>query len=62
MRPPGTGTPSVESATERALRRLAEGGGLLIGEPHDAAVYVASPVKVPEGTAVRLLAEERDER
>lgn len=62
LRRPGADTPSVESATERALRRLAEGGGLLIGEPHDAGVYSASPVRVPKGTVAEILAEERGER
>jgi antitoxin (DNA-binding transcriptional repressor) of toxin-antitoxin stability system len=61
MRPPGGGTPALESATERALRRLAEGGGLIIGEPHDPGAYIASPVSVPEGTVAEILSEQRDE-
>lgn len=61
LRPPGTGTPPAESATDRALRRLAEGGGLLLGEPHDPAAYVPSPVAVPDGTVAEILRAERDE-
>jgi antitoxin (DNA-binding transcriptional repressor) of toxin-antitoxin stability system len=61
LRPPGNDTRSLESATERALRLLAEAGGLLIGEPHDPGAYTASPVEVAEGTVAELLAEERDE-
>ena len=61
LRPPGTGAPPAESATERALRRLAEGGGLLIGESHDPGAYAASPVRVPEGTVAEILAADRDE-
>ena len=59
VRPPGRDTVSPESATERALRRLSEEGGLLIGEPHDPGAYAASPLRMPEGTAALLLAEER---
>jgi antitoxin (DNA-binding transcriptional repressor) of toxin-antitoxin stability system len=51
-----------ESDVDRALRRLAEKGGLLIGEPHDPGLYVASPLRAPEGTAARLIDEERGER
>ena len=61
MRRPGGDTPSVESATDRALRRLAEGGGLLVGEPHDPGAYTDSPVEVAEGTVAELLAAERQE-
>lgn len=61
VRRPGSDTPSLESATDRALRRLAEGGGLLIGEPHDPGAYGASPVKVSDGTAAEILAAERHE-
>ncbi|HSW29712.1 MAG TPA: ATP-binding protein [Longimicrobiales bacterium] len=42
-------------------RAVAEGAGLLIGQPHDPRAYPASPVRVPEGTADEVLAEERDE-
>jgi len=62
VRPPGTDTVALESATERAFRRLSEGGGLLIGDAHDPGAYVASPLRVPDGTAALLLAEERAER
>lgn len=51
----------VVLVTDRALRRLAEGGGLLVGEPHDPGAYVPSPVTVPEGTVAQILAAERDE-
>lgn len=61
LRPPGTGTPPADSAIERALRRLAEWGGLLLGEPHDPAAYAPSPVTVPEGTVGEILRAERDE-
>lgn len=61
VRPPGSGTPPLDSATDRALRHLAEGGGLLIGEPHDPGAYAASPVSVPEGTVAEILAADRDE-
>jgi antitoxin (DNA-binding transcriptional repressor) of toxin-antitoxin stability system len=61
VRPPGRDTPSLESATDRALRRLAEGGGLLIGEPHDPGAYTPSPVKVADGTVAEILAAERQE-
>ncbi len=61
MRRPGGDTPSVESATDRALRRLAEGGGLLIGEPHDPGAYTVSPVTVAESTVAEILAAERQE-
>ncbi len=61
FRAPGSGA-SPESPLDRAFRRLSEGGGLLIGEPHDPGAYVPSPLRVPEGTAAQLLAEERAER
>jgi len=61
VRRPGGDTPTMESATDRALRRLAEGGGLLIGEPHDPGAYTASPVEVAEGTVAEILAAERQE-
>ncbi len=61
LRAPGPGAPA-ESAADRALRRLAETGALLIGEPHDPHAYRASPVRARVGTARTLLDEERDER
>jgi antitoxin (DNA-binding transcriptional repressor) of toxin-antitoxin stability system len=61
LRVPGP-TTVAESDADRALRRLAETGGLLIGEPHDPHGYRASPVRAPAGTAKALLAEEREER
>ena len=61
LRAPG---PSVlgESDLDRALRRLAERGGLWIGEPHDPLTYRASPVRARPGTAQELLDAEREER
>ena len=61
LRRPGGDTPSLESATERALRRLAEGGGFLIGEPHDPGAYAAPPVRAAEGTVAEILGAERQE-
>ncbi|HEX9691968.1 MAG TPA: type II toxin-antitoxin system prevent-host-death family antitoxin [Gemmatimonadales bacterium] len=62
LRPPGTALPG-ESDTDRALRRLAEAGGLVVREPHDASVYRASPVKAKPGTGKRVLdAERADDR
>ncbi len=43
LRPPG-GAVIGESDTERGLRRLAEAGGLVVREPHDASLYWESPV------------------
>lgn len=51
-----------ESDVDRAIRRLAEGGGVIIGEPHDPSAYVVSPVRAPKGTAAELLDAEREER
>ncbi len=61
LRAPGS-SGSPESPLDRAFRRLSEGGGLIVGGPHDPGAYAASPVKAPEGTAALLLAEERGER
>lgn len=60
LRAPGSG-PVTESSTDRAFRRLAEGGGLLVGEGRGTGTYPASPVRAPAGTAQALLAEERSE-
>ena len=49
------------SAVDRALQRLAEGGGLLLGEPHEPGAYSVSPLRTPSGTSARLLTEEREE-
>ncbi len=62
LRPPGAAA-AAESDTDLALRRLAEAGGLVVREPHDASLYRASPIKTKAGTARRLLDDERaDER
>ncbi len=60
LRAPSPGV-VAESPTERAFRRLAEGGGLLSAEGRSAGSYPASPVRAPAGTAQALLAEERVE-
>jgi antitoxin (DNA-binding transcriptional repressor) of toxin-antitoxin stability system len=61
LRAPG-GPPAMESGVDRGLRRLAEGGGLKVGESHDREAYATSPVRARKGTARTLLAEERAER
>jgi len=60
VRAPGS-APQEGSAVDRALQRLAEGRGLLLGEPHDPEAYSASPLRTPSGTSTQLLAEEREE-
>jgi len=59
-----TATPAPESELDRRLRRMAEGGSLRIGEPHDPSVYRrTSPMPpAPEGTAQRLLDEDREDK
>ena len=44
------------------LRDLAESGSLRIGLPHDPALYLPVPPALAEGTAGRLLDEERGDR
>jgi antitoxin (DNA-binding transcriptional repressor) of toxin-antitoxin stability system len=61
LRAPG-GSGLAESEMDRGLRRLAEAGGLRVGEPGPPDSYCASPVKAPAGTARALLDEERGER
>jgi antitoxin (DNA-binding transcriptional repressor) of toxin-antitoxin stability system len=61
VRTPGTPL-REESDVDRAMRRLAEKGGVIVGEPHDPDAYVVSPVRVPEGTSAALLAAEREDR
>lgn len=61
LREPGSGT-VAESRVDRALRRLADTGALIIGEAHDECVYQRSPLRAPSGTARALLDEEREER
>ncbi len=60
LRPPGT-TGLAESPLQRRLRTLADRMPLVIGSPHDAARYPASPVRAAPGTAQALLDEERGE-
>lgn len=60
LRPPGA-TVANESETDRALRQLAEAGGLVVREPPDASLYRASPIKAKAGTAKRLLDQERSD-
>jgi antitoxin (DNA-binding transcriptional repressor) of toxin-antitoxin stability system len=60
LRAPG-GLGLAESDLDRGLQRIAEGGGLRVGEPGAADSYRASPVNVPPGTARALLDEERGE-
>lgn len=61
LRPP-TGSPSHESALDRALRALGSRAPLVVGEAHDAALYRPSPVKARPGTWRELLDAEREER
>ena len=60
LRQPGRPGASV-TAVDRALGRLAETGGLRVGEPPATGVYARSPVRVQPGTSEALLDEERDE-
>ena len=59
-----TVAPKPESEIDRKLRLMAERGGLRIGEPHDPELYRRIPPMppAPEGTAQRLINEEREER
>ena len=58
-----TVTPRPESEIDRKLRLMAERGGLHIGEPNSPERYRASPLPpAPEGTAQRLLDEEREDK
>jgi antitoxin (DNA-binding transcriptional repressor) of toxin-antitoxin stability system len=58
LRAPGAAA-SGETEWERGLRRLADRGGLRIGEPHDPEAYRPSPLAAPPGTARALLDDER---
>ena len=60
LRQPGSRVGTYTDA-DRVLSRLAESGGLRVGEPHDPHAYRPSPLRAPPGTAADLLAEERDE-
>ena len=51
-----------ESAVDRGLRLLGTKAALTVREPHDAAAYAASPVRLPEGTGQSLLDAERGDR
>jgi antitoxin (DNA-binding transcriptional repressor) of toxin-antitoxin stability system len=56
------GAPGPESEYEARLRRLAAGGGLLLGERvRRPDAYPRSPLRAPEGTALSLLDELRGE-
>lgn len=56
-------TPAPESELDRKLRRMAERGSLRIGASHDPSLYRTPPIPPsPEGTAQRLIDEEREER
>lgn len=62
LRAPGSGIGSGESRFEQGLRRLAAGGGLVIGERrHRPGAYPPSPLHAPDGTAQRLIDEDRGE-
>ena len=54
-------TTTGASDSDRALGRLAGTGLLRIGEAHNKAAYVASPVKGKRGLAKKLLDESRSE-
>jgi antitoxin (DNA-binding transcriptional repressor) of toxin-antitoxin stability system len=60
LRAPGA-VAAAETDLDRGLRRLAERGGLRVGEPGDREAYRASPLAAPPGTARALLDEERAE-
>jgi len=53
--------PEEESPVDRALRRLAGSGALVLGEAPEADAYVRSPLQHETGTGERLLDEERGE-
>ena len=58
-----TVTPKPETEIDRKLRLMAERGGLRIGEPHDPSRYRESPLPpAPEGTAQRLIDEDREDK
>jgi len=61
LRTPGREPDPRESETERRLRRMAERYPLRLGEPCDASVYCASPVRSAAGTGHTLLDGDRDE-
>jgi antitoxin (DNA-binding transcriptional repressor) of toxin-antitoxin stability system len=54
-----SGSPDRESPMDRALRALGMRVPMAVGEPHDAAAYRPSPVRMPPGTARDLLDAER---
>jgi antitoxin (DNA-binding transcriptional repressor) of toxin-antitoxin stability system len=60
LRPPGS-TAAAEPDADRVLRRLATMPGLRIGEPRLPGGYPRSPLRLPDGTALELLTQERDE-
>lgn len=56
------GTDVPESDEERGLRRLAAAGGLILRDAHGPDAYARSPIRVPAGTAERLIDQDRGER
>ena len=61
IRPPGADS-KPDSELDARLRRMAEKGGLLVGEPNDPSIYRPSPLRFPDGTAKKLLEADRGER
>jgi prevent-host-death family protein len=59
---PASASARRESDLDRALRALAARVPLVVGEPHDAALYRQSPLRVQPGTWRELLDAEREER
>lgn len=62
LRTPGQAPDPRETETARRLRRMAERYPVHVGEPRDASVYLASPLRNAAGVAQALLDADRDER
>ncbi len=60
LRQPGQVAPGADSPEERALARMAAGGHLRVAEP-SAQGYPVSPIRLPKGSALDLVREERGE-